>query len=117
MTQEIYNMDKTGLFFKTSGDQSFYVKGEKCGGGKKSKERITVSVCANQLGEKDKLLVIGKSARPRASSSVDIAKLPVVYKHNRKAWMTTDILTAWVRSLNEKMTREGRFIHRSTKTQ
>ncbi|GFR60102.1 tigger transposable element-derived protein 6, partial [Elysia marginata] len=64
--RDIFNMDESGLFIKTSADKSFYIKGEKCGGGKKSKERIiTISLCANLLGEKE-LIVIGKSARPRA---------------------------------------------------
>jgi hypothetical protein len=41
--RDIYNMDESGLFFKTSADKSFYEKGHKCGGGKKSKERVTYS--------------------------------------------------------------------------
>ncbi|GFR83925.1 tigger transposable element-derived protein 6 [Elysia marginata] len=68
--RDIFNMDESGLFLKTSADKSFYIKGEKCGGGKKSKERITISLCANLLGEKE-LVVIGRSARPRAFGSLN----------------------------------------------
>ena len=64
--RDIFNMDESGIFFKTSSDKLFYIKGQKCGGGKKSKERITISLCANLAGEKEKVLFIGKSMRPRA---------------------------------------------------
>ena len=44
--------------------------------------------------EKCKLLVIGKSANPRCFK--DVKSLPVDYKSNRKAWMTSEILTDWL---------------------
>jgi hypothetical protein len=37
----IYNADETGLFFRTLPTKSLTVKGEKCTGGKMSKERLT----------------------------------------------------------------------------
>ncbi|GFR71413.1 tigger transposable element-derived protein 6 [Elysia marginata] len=96
--------------FKTSADKSFYIKGEKCGGGKKSKERIIISLCANLLGEKEELIVIGKSARPRAFGSLNISDLPVIYKNLRKAWMTTEIFTHWLMGFNEKMKQQNRHV-------
>jgi hypothetical protein len=51
-------MDETGLFFRDSGNHSFFVKGQDCHGGKRSKDRITVSCCANMIGEKEPLVVI-----------------------------------------------------------
>ena len=57
---------------------------------KQSKERISVLVGANMTGtEKLKLLdlVIGKSEKPRCFKNVKT--LPVVYKNNTKAWMTS----------------------------
>ena len=60
--------------------------GDRCIGGKKSKERMTVLVCANMSGtEKLPLLVIGKSAKPRCFKNY---KVPVDYEANKKAWMT-----------------------------
>ena len=59
--RDIYNMDETGLFFRDSGNRLFFVKGHDCHGGKRSKDRITVSYCANMIGEKEPLVVIGKS--------------------------------------------------------
>ena len=57
---DIFNADETGLFWKCLPDKS----GERCSGGKRSKDRITVLVCANMSGsEKLPLLVIGRFAK------------------------------------------------------
>ena len=62
------------------------LKGEKCSGGKRSKDRITVLVCSNMSGsEKLPLLVIGKFAKPRCFK---IARsIPVQYEANKRAWI------------------------------
>ena len=68
---DIFNADETGLIWKCLPDKTLHMKGETCSGGKKSKERITVLVCANMTGtEKLPLLVIGKFAKPRCFKNV-----------------------------------------------
>lgn len=59
--KNIFNMDETGLFFK----DTFHLKNVDCAGGKKSKLRITVALCASMEGEKLQPLVIGKASQPR----------------------------------------------------
>lgn len=95
---EIFNADETGLFFKITPDRTLKFRGEKCQGGKMSKERITVLVTANMTGTvKKKLLVIGKSKKPRCFKNIN--RLPVIYRHNKRAWMVSDLfqefLTDW----------------------
>ncbi|GBM26417.1 Tigger transposable element-derived protein 4 [Araneus ventricosus] len=64
--QNIFITDETGLFFKCLPTKTLAFKGDKCFGGKKSKQRITVLLCAIMTGEeKLKMLVIGKSKSPR----------------------------------------------------
>lgn len=64
--QDIFNADETALFFKLLPAKTITYKGNKCTGGKKSKERITVMVAANMTGtEKLPLFVIGKSRNLR----------------------------------------------------
>lgn len=64
--KDIYNADKTGLFFKLSPDKTLEFKNVSCQGGKCSKECLTILVCTNMTGDnKLPLLVIGKAARPR----------------------------------------------------
>ena len=59
---DVFNADETGLFWKSLPDKTLHMKGEQCSGGKKSKERITVLVCANMTGiEKLPLIVICKT--------------------------------------------------------
>lgn len=47
---DIFNMDETGLFFRDTTKTTYFKKGEDCAGGKRSKERITVALCASMTG-------------------------------------------------------------------
>ncbi|GBN35364.1 hypothetical protein AVEN_225762-1 [Araneus ventricosus] len=68
--KDIFNADETGLFYKLTPNQTLKFQGENCVGGKLSKVRITILVCANMNGsEKQKLTVIGKSQKPSISST------------------------------------------------
>ncbi|XP_050065520.1 tigger transposable element-derived protein 6-like [Aphis gossypii] len=66
-------------------------KGEKCSGGKMSKERLTVLVSASMTGKKMKLIIIGKSRNPRCFKNINSDCLPVTYESNSKAWMTAEL--------------------------
>ena len=55
---DIYNMDETGLFFRALPDKTLTARGADCAGGKKSKDRLTVAVCVNALGDFETPLVI-----------------------------------------------------------
>ena len=74
----------------------FAIGHEKLNSSKKAMERITVLCCSNLTGtDKCKLLVIGKSLRPRFKN-VNVDNLPVTYRANKKAWMTSQIFTEWL---------------------
>lgn len=94
-SEQIYNGDETGLFWKCLPESSLVCHNERfIDGHKVSKERLTTLVCANAAGtHKCKALVIGKSARPRALKNV--YELPVIYKANSKAWVTQQIFLEW----------------------
>ena len=108
--RDIYNQDETALFFKTTQDKSFYTKGEKPGGAKKSKERVTISLCSNMVGEKELITLIGKARRPRCFKNIDPDSLPLHYRWNRKGWMTYDLFSAWLKTFKERMKKEKRRI-------
>lgn len=104
---DTFNADETGIFFKLTPDKTLKFKAEKCVGGKLSKERITVLVAANMSGtEKRKLLVIGKSKNPRCFKN--IKQLPVTYKANKSAWMTSQIFEEELRKWDAEL--KGRKI-------
>ena len=99
---DIYNCDESGLFYKLLPNKTFTFKGERCAGGKLSKERITVLFCCNMDGsDKYPLLCVGKSEKPRCFKNV--VTLPTDYKNNTKAWMTS-IFTEWLQKFDRKMT-------------
>lgn len=108
--RDIYNLDETGLFYKASVDSTMHTKGEDCSGGKRSKERLTVMLCANALGEKETTIVIGKAIRPRCFGRMKKEDLPVDYHANKKAWMTSNIFEVYMKKLDGKMGRQGRKI-------
>ena len=50
------------------------------------------------------MLVIGKSKNPHAFKRVK--QLPVKYRANKKAWMTADLFTEWIRNVDKTMRRQ-----------
>lgn len=72
--KDIANCDETALFFRAIPTKSLQFEGEKCSGGKLSKERLSVLVCAFADGSMEKPLVIGKAAKPRCFKNIDLAE-------------------------------------------
>ncbi|XP_043462863.1 tigger transposable element-derived protein 4-like [Leptopilina heterotoma] len=106
---DIFNADETGLFYKCLPDKTLVFKGEKCHGGKHSKERLTVLLAVNMSGsEKLTPFVIGKSKKPRCFAGCK--SLPVQYDANKKAWMNSEIFRTWLLQLNKEMIRKKRKI-------
>lgn len=107
--RNVFNADETGLFYECLPDRTLCLKNEKCHGGKNSKVRVTLLLCANMDGsQKLKLLMIGKSAKPRCFKN--IRSFPVEYRANKKAWMTALLFSEWLLSLNQAMKEEKRKI-------
>lgn len=85
------------------------LKGKECSGGKYGKERITIMIGANMSGtEKLKLFVIGKAKKPRCLKG--IKSLPVDYRSNKKAWMTSSLFSEWLLNFDRKMKLENRKV-------
>ena len=86
------------------------LRGEDSAGIKASntKERITVLLGCNAVGNNLKPLAIGKSARPRCFQGANMAEKD--YHANKNAWMTSNIFEEWVRKLNNKMVIQCRHI-------
>ena len=107
--RNIFNADESALFFRMLPSKTLAEKSDPCIGDKKSKDRLSILICTNMDGsEKEKLVVIGKFARPRCLKNV--SHLPVTYLSNKKAWMTSSIFESWIKKLDNKMFAEGRKI-------
>ena len=90
---DIYNADETGLYFRALPNRSMVLHDDPGKGIKTSKERITVLLACSAVGHKLKPLVIGKAENPRCFRGTDKASLPMTYRANRKAWMTSILLS------------------------
>ncbi|KAJ8934737.1 hypothetical protein NQ314_013219 [Rhamnusium bicolor] len=96
-SDQLYNADESGLFWRLLPNKTSVHSGEKSAPGRKiSKERITFMPCANASGShKLRLFVLGKAKKPRAFAN---SSIPVSYKGQRKAWVTQDIFSEWFHS-------------------
>lgn len=94
---QIYNCDETGLNYKMLPSKTLASREESSAPGhKRSKERLTVMACANASGKhKIPLMVIGKSAHPRAIKNISHNALPVYYTHQKSAWMDSTLFKTW----------------------
>ena len=104
---DIFNCDETGLFWKVTPQRTLAFKNDSCHGGKHSKDRISILVGANMVGEKLPLLVIGKSAHLRVFRNKHV---PLEYKSNKKAWMTSVLFEEYVYKLDRQMVSQNRSI-------
>ena len=109
--EDVYNADETGLYYRAMPDGSLYYKYENLMGSKRAMDRITILVCANMSGtDKKKLLVIGKSAKPRCFKGLNVESLPVQYLSNSNAWMTAAIFNRWIEKWNDELQISNRKI-------
>ena len=94
---QIFNCDETGLCYRLLPTKTLVGGIEKKADGlKKAKDRSTVNVCANVMGDiKLPLLFIGKAKNPRCFKGINHSMLPVIYRNHRNAWMGTEILSWW----------------------
>ena len=88
------------------------MKKGRCKGGKYAKQRITVSLIVNVLGEKEPPIIIGRSLTPRCFKNVKDKRRPCgsYYYANKKAWMDSELMEEILRTLNRKCVAEDRKI-------
>ncbi|XP_008184737.1 tigger transposable element-derived protein 6-like [Acyrthosiphon pisum] len=103
--------DETELFYRATPDGSLCYKRETLEGSKKAMDRITVLCCCNMAGtDKKKMLIIGKSAKPRCFKIIKIINLPVSYLANKNTWMTAETFTSWLKDWDKEFGKQLRKI-------
>ncbi|XP_069832253.1 tigger transposable element-derived protein 1-like [Dendropsophus ebraccatus] len=88
--QQVFNVDETGLFWKCLPNRTYISKEVKSAPSHKvSKERLTLLLGGNAVGDyKLKPMLVYQAENPRALQGISKAQLPVIWKSNRKAWVT-----------------------------
>ncbi|XP_029779198.1 jerky protein homolog [Suricata suricatta] len=85
--EQVYNADETGLLWRCLPHPGLE-------GAQRSKDRLTVLMCANAAGShKIKPLVIGKGGGPGALRGIQ--HLPGAYKAQGSAWVDKEIFADW----------------------
>ena len=87
-SENIWNMDESGCFFKALPNAGLVQKGKKAKGGKKSKQRFTIAFFVSAAGQKiDEPIVIWKSKLSRCFNGLRDPSRPgnVRYFSNSKS--------------------------------
>ena len=100
--KDVWNCDETGLFYKAMPSGSLRFAGDQQSNGTKVlKDRLTMLQFTNTDGSEKQAVVVGKSAKPCCFKNVKT--LPFSYFANRKAWMTSQLFTDVMKTLDRKM--------------
>ena len=97
-------MDETGLFWKAILDTILATETQS--GMKMQKTQISLSNCLNADGsDKFPFFIIGSALQPCCfvANKVNIASLDIIWRHNKKAWMTTVIMLDWLTWFDKRM--------------
>lgn len=109
-SRDIFNLDESGLVFKSSQSKTYKVKGDEAPGIKMAKDRVTLAFLCNMLGDKESLIFIWKHKKPRCFKNVKIDNMDVKYFFNKRAWMTSTIFETCMKSFDFKMKKENRHV-------
>ena len=111
---DIYNGDKTALFYKCLPHRTYCFNGDKPAGSAKCKDRLTLLMITNMDGsDHRKLAVIGKSKTPLCLGKkykMQVKDMAVDWYASKNAWMTGDIHHKIMSKFNDEMRKSNRHI-------
>lgn len=83
----------------------FFVLCQWCISRKQSKERLTIVMCRWKTWKT--INETWKSPQPRCFKNANCPTYPVVWCSNSKAWMDSEIIKEWLKTLNQKMKKQN----------
>ena len=105
--ENIFNANETGIYFRAMPDSMLTFQNDTRRGTKKSKERITCLMACSMAGEKKKLLIVGKSKKPRCFKNVTLS---VDNNVNPKSWMTGAIWESFLYTVDKDLRKNNQKI-------
>lgn len=98
---DVFNADKTSIFYKFLLEKSLVFNDEICSGANQAKKRLTVLLATNMSGTKNHpLYTTANIVKPHCFKVIKM--LLVIYKANKKAWITLENFKEWVKMLDKK---------------
>ncbi|CAK9822349.1 Tigger transposable element-derived protein 1 [Anthophora retusa] len=96
-TDQVFNADETGLWWRKMPKRTFISKKEKITPGfNVSKDRVTLLMCSNVSGDHMvKPMLVYRSLNPHAMKNINKNTLPVYWTANKKACVTVDSFKKW----------------------
>ncbi|XP_046538005.1 tigger transposable element-derived protein 1 [Equus quagga] len=90
--EQVFTADETGLFYKDVGKRTYITQmASQAPGFKSSQDYATLLLCANAKGDfKCKPLMVYRAQNPQAVTGKSVNHMPVHWRWNKKAWMTSD---------------------------
>nr|XP_020830675.1 tigger transposable element-derived protein 1-like isoform X2 [Phascolarctos cinereus] len=93
----VFNVSETGLFWKRLPSRALSQEEKDAAGFKAAKDRLTILLGSNASGNiKLKPLLVYHSETPKHMRGFSKLNLPVIWKSNRKAWVTVDMFNDWI---------------------
>lgn len=94
------------FFPQTLPNKNLCLKNDSCKNEKHPKERLTMFLCCNKIGNFQKIVVKGYAVKPWCFKNMNIKKLSIMRRHKKKAWMTQFIMTEWQIQLNKELKKQ-----------
>ena len=108
---DIYNSDKTALFYKSLPHRTYCHVDDKPAGSTKCKDRLTLLIITNMDGsDHRKLSIIGKAKNPcclQKKYKMTVNEMAVDWYASKNAWMTGDIHHRIMTKFNNQMRKAG----------
>lgn len=109
--ENIFNADETGLFYKQTPCKPYVQKSDKSIGSKTSKQRLTVCLLTNAMGQKKPPIIIENAKRPRCFGRINVEKdFNLMWRHNKTSWKTSVIFEEFLKIFNSRMECQGRQV-------
>ncbi|XP_057566797.1 tigger transposable element-derived protein 1 [Hippopotamus amphibius kiboko] len=90
--EQVFNANETGLFYKDVGKRTYITQmASKAPGFKSFQDYATLLLCTNAKGDfKCKPLMVYRTPSSQALKGKSVNHMPVHWRWNKKAWMTSD---------------------------
>ncbi|VDB95332.1 unnamed protein product [Peniophora sp. CBMAI 1063] len=106
--KDTLNFDESGLFTFAVPDRGFATK--KMSGKKQNKKRITIGFLVSRAGDRYEPFFINNAKSPRCFKKKKPTALGLLYRSNKKAWMTSALFDEYIRDLDVDFRRQNRHV-------